>query len=189
MGFSIHYRSTETMHPALAFEIKQHAERLIGGYSWLSCEPISLRQQSDGYLIGHSKPSFFPAEADVHEPDPQELPDGTVLTLAEVLCSLSREHGIDWYLQHDYEPEWIGRISNGVADAELIEQLETFGSIGDLLDDSLDEFEEDVELDDGDSRWIDGRSSLTDDLALRISDEDEDFDDSGPRVLKFPGTE
>lgn len=188
MGFSIHYRSTETMHPALAFEVKQHAERLIGHYAWLSCEPISLQQQTDGYLKGQSKPSFFPAEADAHHADSEDLPDGTVLTLAEVLCSLSREHGIDWYLGHDYEPDWIGRICNGVADEELIEQLETFGSIGDLLDDTLDEFDED-ELDQSGSHLEFGELGLVDDAVLGDAEEDEDRDDAGPRVLKFPGTE
>jgi hypothetical protein len=188
MGFSIHYRSTETMHPALAFEIKQHAERLIGQYAWLSCEPISLQQQSDGYLEGQSKPSFFPAEADAHEADLEGLPDGTVLTLAEVLCSLSREHGIDWQLGHDYEPDWIGRICNGVADVELIEQLETFGSIGDLLDEALDEFD-DNDLEEGDFQWKSGEIDFFDDSKLSEDGEDEDLDDTGPRVLKFPGSE
>lgn len=186
MGFSIHYRSTETMHPALAFEVKQHAARLVGQYAWLSCEPISLQQQSGGYLKGQSKPSFFPAEADAHEADLEGLPDGTVLTLAEVLCSLSREHGINWYIGHDYEPDWIGRICDGVPDSELIEQLETFGSIGDLLDESLDAFQED-DLEAGDAHPAFGDVNLANDSSIDEDVEDEDRDDPGPRVLKFPG--
>ena len=64
MGFTIHYRSTDTMHPARAFEIKQHAERLVEGYMWFSCEPVMLQQKTDGHLAGNSKPNFFPAEID-----------------------------------------------------------------------------------------------------------------------------
>jgi hypothetical protein len=174
MGFSIHYRSTETMHPAQAYAIKQHAERLIDGYTWLACEPVILQQQSDGYLTGHSKPNFFPAEIDADAAHLEGLPDGTVLTLAEVLCVLSREHGVDWDIGHDFEPDSIGCICGGVANSELMEQLETVGSIGDLLDDAFDEVESDWESEDFD--LVDPESG------------DDDRDDDGPRVLKFPGS-
>jgi hypothetical protein len=175
MGFSIHYRSTESMHPAQAFEIKQHAERLIHRYMWVSCEPVSLQQNTDGYLAGQSKPNFFPAEAEGAGPDLEGLCDGTVMTLAEVLCVLSREHGIDWDIGHDYEPDPIGRISNGVANNDLMEQLETLGSIGDLLDEMVE---------DEDSDWESAEFWFSDDSAGN-----EDSDDEEPRVLKFPGTE
>lgn len=164
------------MHPALAYEIKQHAERLIGEYMWLGCEPVVLRQQTSGYLAGQSKPNFFPAEIDAHAVHTKGVPDGTVLALAEVLCVLSRDHGVDWDIGHDYEPEPIGCICNGVADSELIEQLETFGSIGDLLDDMLE--------DDDESEWETPGFGLVDDASS-----DEDLDDEEPRVLKFPGAE
>ena len=179
MSFSIHYRSTETMHPAQAFEIKQHAESLVGRYSWLSCEPISLKQQPDGYLSGQSKPTFFPAEVESEAVHIDGMPDGTVLSLAEVLCVLSREHGVDWSIGHDYEPEPIGQISNGVAGEDLIEQLETFGSIGDLLDDSLDSF-------DGENPDTWSANSNND---VESAAQGEDHDDEGPRLLKFPSVE
>ena len=175
MGFSIHYRSTESMHPAQAFEIKQHAEKLVGRYSWGGCEPVLLQQQTDGYLTGQSKPIFFPAEVDSGGADLDALPGGTVLALAEVLCVLSREHDVDWEIGHNYEPEPIGCICNGIADQDLIEQLETFGSIGDLLDDMLEG---------DDDQWQDDELDFVDDQSG-----DEDRDDEEPRVLKFPGTE
>lgn len=175
MGFSIHYCSTETMHPVRAYEIKQHAQRLIDQYAWFSCEPVILQQQTDGYLAGQSKPNFFPAESEVHAPDPSGVPDGTVLTLAEVLCVLSREHGVDWDIAHDYEPDPIGRISGGVADIELIEQLETLGSLGDLLGEM---FEGD------DTQWEDSEFGVVDD-----SSGEDDREEDQPRVLKFPGPE
>lgn len=175
MGFAIHYRSTEPMHPARAFEIKQHAELLIRRFLWASCEPVLLRQQHDGRLVGQSKPVFFPAEIDGGDHDPHGLPDGTVMTLAEVLCELSREYEVEWEIGHDYEPAPIGVIAGGVVDDDLMEQLETFGSIGDLLEDVSDQEEsewESFEFDQPRERsWPRG------------------FDDEEPRVLKFPGTD
>ncbi len=175
MGFSIRYCSTETMHPAQAYAIKQHCEQLIGGFLWHSCEPVVLQQQSDGYLTGHSKPNFYPAELDTDTARLDGIPDGTVLTLAEVLCVLSRDHGVDWEIGHDYEPEPIGRISDGVANEDLMEQLATVGSMGDLLD-----FEEGEASD-----WETVELGLVDHVG---SEEDLD-DDEEPRVLKFPGTD
>jgi hypothetical protein len=167
MGFAIHYRSTESMHPAQAFEIKQLAERLIGRYLWASCEPVLLDQQTDGRLAGQSKPVFFPAEIDGPTHGLDGLSDGTVMTLAEVLCELSREFGVEWEIGHDYEPDPIGLIRDGVVDDELMEQLETVGSLGDLLDDFVDE--EEAGCESAEYRSVEG--------------------DEEPRVLKFPGTE
>ncbi len=173
MGFSIQYRSTQTMHPARAFEVKDDAARLITGFTWLSCEPVILEQQTDGYLFGSSKPNFFPAGIDIKSAKSEGLPDGTVMTMTDVLCELSRRHKVDWQVGHDYEPEPIGEIRSGIIDPELLEQLEAFGSIGELLDDLVEEG------DDAES-W-----SL---MSMEPVDHgDDEGDDEGPRVLKFPG--
>lgn len=187
MGFSIHYRSTEMMHPARAYDIKQHADELIAGYVWHSCEPLALNQRSDGYLCGCSKPSYFPPECDSHPNDANGLPDGTVLTLAEVLCVLSREHRVDWDIGHDYEPDPIGQIRNGIADEGLIEQLETVGCIGDLLDDMLDE--QDDEADDLENELEEMELGLVADDDLQAQEAEILAEDHGPRVFKFPGVD
>jgi hypothetical protein len=200
MGFSIRYRSTETMHPALAFAIKEHAARLIDGYSWKSCEPVSLTQRTDGYLGGASKPNFFPAEADSAGEHVRGIPDGTVLSLAEVLCTLSREYGVDWDIGHDYEPEPIGRICGGRADDHLVEQLETLGSVGDLFDelfddeadwDSEDDLADDDDLfeDDTCSKKLSQWQTAEFGGADPVPHDNAEDDDEGPRVLKFPGIE
>jgi hypothetical protein len=182
MAFSIHYRSSETMHPARAYEIKQHAERLVEGFVWFSCQPVLLQQTTDGYLGGHSKPNFFPAESDPGAPHADGLPDGTIVTLAELLCVLSREHGVNWDVGHDYEPEPIGRICDGIADPELIEQLETFGSMGDLLDDMMGEWDDDL-------AWDGVEDLLPEEPSGKKEANERRFDEEEPRVLKFPGTE
>ncbi len=187
MGFSIHYRSTEMMHPARAYDIKQHANELIGGYAWHSCEPVELDQRSDGFLSGRSKPNFFPAECANHPAGADGLPDGTVLTLAEVLCALSREHRVDWDIGHDYEPEPIGRICDGIADDGLIEQLETVGSIGDLLDDMLDDLDD--EADDLEDELEEMELGLVVDDDFGPKESEAASEDHGPRVFKFPGTD
>jgi hypothetical protein len=203
MGFSIYYRTTETMQPALAYEIKQHASRLVEDYLWSSCEPVTLTQQSSGYLFGSSKPNFLPPETDAqsgHEPD------GTVLSLVEVLNVLAREYDVVWNIGHDYEPEPIGQINGDSVDSELLEELETLGSIGDLLEDAFDvdlsdtvslpetkpeaETEDDQDEIFGDdlhqkklAQW----TSVEFGADPPVSSADEDTDDDGPRVIKFPG--
>lgn len=204
MGFSIYYRTTETMQPALAYEIKQHAARLVEDFLWNSCEPVILTQQSSGYLFGASKPNFLPPE-----PDDRSAPiesDGTVLSLVEILNVLAREYGIVWNIGHDYETEPIGQINGDPPDNELLEELETLGSIGDLLEGSFE-----VDLTDDDRQpntklvaetEDDQDEIFGDDLHQKklaqwtsvefgadppASSSDEDSDDEGPRVIKFPG--
>ncbi|MFK8114597.1 MAG: hypothetical protein AB8B91_20515 [Rubripirellula sp.] len=195
MGLSIQYRSTDAMHPALAYEIKQHADRLSEGYSWLSCEPVTLTQLSGGFLGGASKPNFFPVEVDIDCSSKDGVPDGTVLTLAEVLCTLSREHGVDWEIGHDFESEPIGRISHGKVGEELVEQLEALGSVGDLLENIFDDEEDDgaesIELSGEDlhaeklAQWTSAEFGGDD----PISDVTEiDDDDEEPWVVKFPAS-
>ena len=182
MGFSIHYRSTESMHPAQAFEIKQHAARLASGYTWFSCEPVVLEQTSDGRMFGRSEPTFYPVETEADAIHTNGVPDGTVLVLAEILCELSRQHGIDWDIGHSYEPVPFGKIRDGSPDGDLLEQLETLGSIGNLLDDDGD----DSVVWDSPTRGIvsDDRDDVHEDLD--VVPVEEDADNSGPRLLKFP---
>lgn len=185
MGFCIYYRSSEPMHPALAFEINQHAQRLTSGYTWLSCEPVILDQRPDGFLGGGSKPNFVPDPIDAQSAESSSLPDGTVMTMVEVLCELSRDHPVDWEICHDYEPGPIGRIREGQAETELVEQLETLGTIGDLLDELADEEEADWEME---VTGFGAHVAETDEPNQPESSETDDDDDE-PRVLKFPGAE
>ena len=135
MGLCIYYRSVEPMHPASAFDISQHAQRLQSQYRWLRCEPVVLSHTTDGLLRGGSKPNFVASEVDFDPAEFGNLPDGTLMTLVEVLCELSRSHEVVWELAHDYGAESMGRIHCGVAEEALMEQLEAIDSIGELLDD------------------------------------------------------
>ncbi|QDT05277.1 hypothetical protein K227x_36770 [Rubripirellula lacrimiformis] len=228
MGFSIQYRSTEAVHPARAFEIKADASCLSSGFTWASCEPVVLEQQSDGHLMGTSMPNFFaePAESDptqdpgtsASSPDAQppaadqQLPDGTVLAMTDVLCELSRRHKVDWQIGHEFESEPIGEIRRGVMDPSLREQLEAFSTIGTLLDE-LTEQDEPDEIPKPPSKPANFWEPSTLPLPKRTDDapsgnrtgpgqakpgrskpgnskspSDQDDEDE-PRVLKFPGTE
>ena len=213
MGFSIYYRTTETMQPVLAYEIKQQAARLVGAYRWNSCEPVTLTQQTSGYLFGASKPNFFPPEVDSEPDDVDNMPDGTVLSLVEILNSLAREYDVVWNIGHDYEPEPIGQVNGKNVDVELLEELETLGSIGDLLEDAFEvDGEESIAdlTDEFDNTRVD-RARVADkedemfgddlhqkklaqwtsaefgDEAPAASTDDEESDDEGPHVIKFPG--
>jgi hypothetical protein len=172
MGLSIYYRSTQPMHPALAFEIRQQAAELSGLYQWLKCEPPVLCQRTSGILCGASKLCLNadPAESE----SDADVPDGTLMTLAEVLSELSRCHPVDWELAHDYELDTVGTIAAGIADDELIEQLETLETIGDLWD----EFDHD-DSPPSPAGWL---------VQPATADRNRDHDqDDGPRLLKFPG--
>lgn len=185
MGLCIHYRSCDTMHPASAFQIFEHAEQLGERYLWRRCEPVRLEQKTDGFLIGDSRPCFEDTEED--ELQISNLCDGNLLTMIEVLRQLSAHHDVDWIVSDEYGPEY-GRICDGLADPELIEQMLTLESIGDLL-----------QQDDGfelpDDRYPDGRfpenpAPIGGDSANTIDantePEDDESDDEGPRLLKFP---
>ena len=171
MGLSIHYRSVQPMHPALAFELKKRAVELNELYEWGCCEEVTLNQQTDGLLQGSSATSFVadPEELDEHESIESA---GDMATLVDVLCELSRCHEVDWEIRHDYEPDVIGFIREGVADLAVIEELETIRTIGEMLGD----FDDDEVIEDM------GQSSLFSEIAAELSDDQE-----GPRLLKFPG--
>src|SRR5262249_55843343 len=115
MGFAIYYRSTRRVSPARANAIQEAAARLIEGRTCLSCEPVGFfADQEDGRLLGGSKPNFLPHPDDAAAAARESLTDGTVRDVIEVLCQLSRDHGVDWELSHDYDPGPIGFIRGGV---------------------------------------------------------------------------
>ncbi len=172
MGVCIYYRSCEPLHPAAAYDINQHVDRLLERYTWNSCEPVLLRHFPDGHLGGASKPNFDEDEFRFDE-EMGGLPDGNVMTLVEVLCELSRDHEVDWDIGDDYSPKPIGCIRNGVADLDLMEQLETLDLIGDLLE------SETIALEEDDQVWSD---EAIRDHELSCDDDN----DEGPRLLKFP---
>ncbi len=151
------------MHPARAYEIRQSAERLISQYSWNAFAPVILSQQTDGHVSGSSRMNSMPEEAEVDSATADRLPEGTITTFVEVLCQLSQTHGVDWDICDDYEPDSIGCIRDGIAEAKLLEQLEMLSRLGELLEES-DEEEEIGEHQEDDRGW----------------------EEEGPILLKFP---
>jgi hypothetical protein len=142
MGFAIYYRSTRPVSRGQADAIRSAAERLSEGRTWLSCEPVCFfPDTTDGTLFGGSKPNFQSNPEDVAAAAREGLPDGTVRDLLDVLCRLSKAHGVDWEFHHDYDPEPIGFVRNGVADANLAQQVEGFADVGDILNDFAPEFD------------------------------------------------
>jgi hypothetical protein len=143
MGFSIHYRSTEPVAPAVAEVVARAATELCRGRSWLKCEPVYLMPDEDGHLRGHSKPNFLPHPDDAAAAAISGLPDGTTRDMLDILCRLSREHGIDWEIGHDHSDGPIGYVRGGVSDEEVEAQVEAFADLGNILEDELDKLQED----------------------------------------------
>lgn len=136
MGFSVYYRSTRPVTPAQADALARAAEALCHGRTWLGCEPVGFfPDQGDGHLSGASKPNFLPHPADAASAARSGLPDGTTRDLLEVLCQLSRAHGIDWEVSHDYSDGPVGYIRGGVCDDDVAAQVEAFADLGDILGD------------------------------------------------------
>ncbi len=211
MGFRLYYRSIETMHPALAFEISADADRLMQQFQWRECGPVKLKQRPDGFLAGESGAWY--SSGDVHEDSESGLPQAVLMTIVDVLCRLSAAHNVDWMVGHDYEIGPVGRICDGIAESDLIEEIETLDGIGDLIDDiDLDDIDlDDIDLDDGEvGDWhefglrdyhaaapvdvlrgdvLRGDVLRGDVLRGDVQEDKDPWDDDGPRLLKFPGTE
>jgi hypothetical protein len=163
MGFAIYYRSTRRVSRTRADAIRQAAEGLCEGRTWLSCEPVGFSSDlEDGRLAGSSKPNFLPHPDDAASAAREALPDGTALDMLEVLCRLSRDHGVDWEVQHDHSENLIGYVRGGVCEPGLRDHVEALADLGDILSDLTGEGEPGGE------------------------DGEEEDEDGGPRILPFP---
>ncbi|MFO0812682.1 MAG: hypothetical protein U0796_05660 [Gemmatales bacterium] len=133
MGFTVYYRTTQPVAPAKAEAIRQAATITNAGRTWLSCEPVVFfTSTSEGHLRGGSKPNFQPDPEDAASAARSGQLDGTTRDMLEVLCQLSRDHGVDWALSHDHDPH-IGYIRAGICDEKVMEQIEAFADLGDIL--------------------------------------------------------
>lgn len=133
MGFTISYRSTRPVTPAEAEEIRRANRAAIQGRTWLSCEPVLFSLDEEERLRGSSKPNFRPHPDDVASAAREGLPDGTARDMLDVLCRLSRDHGIDWEIRHDYSDGPVGFIQDGECDADVLAQIETFAELAEEL--------------------------------------------------------
>ena len=134
MGFTLYYRSTRPVAPEESQAIERDAIAARGGRTWLSCEPIKFyRVGDDGHLVGGSKPNLQPHPEDAAAAARSSLPDGTTRDLIDILCQVSRKHGVDWQFSHDAGPAPIGYIRSGVCDDAVLVQTELFADLGDLI--------------------------------------------------------
>lgn len=148
MGFSVYYHSTRPVTGEEAQALREHARRLSTGRTWLSCEPPTFFSgDSKGMLVGGSKPNFLPHPGDVATAERDKRPDGTLNDLIDILCTLSREHRVDWEITHDFGP--VGHIIRGQPDAEVRGTLDELSRLPGLLA-GFDGWSEDEFGDDGD---------------------------------------
>ena len=133
MGFEVSYRTTRPLTPTEADSVNQAADAACVGRTWLSCEPIWLIRDEDGHLVGGSKPNFRPHPDDIADAARQGLTDGTIRDVIDILCRLSRDHGVDWEIDHDYSDGPIGYIRAGVCDDEVLMQIETISDIVNVM--------------------------------------------------------
>jgi hypothetical protein len=136
MGFRIYYRSTRQVSPGEAIDIRRDAKHAGAGRTWLSCEPVQFFEEDPddgGRLFGGSKPNFSPHPDDAASAAREGLPDGDVRALFEILCQLSRDHGLDWEISHTHEDGPVGYIRDGVCDPRLRDLSEAFVGLSGLV--------------------------------------------------------
>lgn len=134
MGFEVYYRSTRPVSVQARVAIRLTANELCRGRTWLSCEPVCFfTDDGGGHIAGGCKPNFMPHPDDVAAANAEGLPDGTISDAFDVLCQLSRKHKVDWEVSHDESGGPIGFIRGGVADPDLLNQIEAIGSLRDVL--------------------------------------------------------
>lgn len=183
MGFAFTYRTTRPVSPAKAEPIKRAAERLCHGRTWLSCEPVFIDRAPDGHLSGSSKPSFGPDPADAAAAAREGLPDGTSGDVLDILCQLSREHGVDWEISHDYSEGPVGYIRKGVAEDQVVGQMEALSDLGDIFGEAEAEFEGRPTRGYPRRGPRDTEETSTEDGGS--ADEADADDDDGPPILPF----
>ncbi|WP_178132580.1 hypothetical protein [Limnoglobus roseus] len=133
MGFAVYYRSTRPVSSVEGDAIRQAARVAGEGRTWLGCEPVHFFPgDEDGHLFGGSKPNFQPHPDDAADAARSGMPDGTARDMLDVLCRLSRDHRVEWALSHDHDPH-IGGIRDGVCDGSVLDQIEAFADLGDIL--------------------------------------------------------
>ncbi|MHC5540451.1 hypothetical protein ACYOEI_19695 [Singulisphaera rosea] len=135
MGFTVYYRSTRPVTKAESEVIQQAVDAANSGRTWLHCEGVHFFPiEDDGFLLGGSKPNFLPHPDDAGAAAQEGLPNGTCRDMLDVLSQVSRDFGIDWILSHDYDPN-IGAVRAGILDPGVINQIEAFADLGDILGD------------------------------------------------------
>jgi hypothetical protein len=48
----------------------------------------------------------------------------TVRDLIDALCQISRDHHVDWEIEHDYYDGVVGYIRSGLADDKLVAEID-----------------------------------------------------------------
>lgn len=129
MGFAFSYESVDEVTPDQKEAIRAAAHESVAGYTWLSCEPVLFHHIQGSYLSGSSKPTWEIPELDATAAATEYLPDGTLLTMLEILCDLSRRFGVDWEIAHDHSDGPIGRIVGGECDPEVRIQCEAIAQV------------------------------------------------------------
>jgi len=151
MGFTVYYRSTEPVDAQKRAAVEAACRKLCRGRTWLSCEPLCFFPDDDHHMSGGSKPNFMPHPDDVASAQAEGLPDGTIRDALDILCQLSEEYDVDWEISHDYSDGSLGFVRDGRPDPDVLREIETCGSLAELLADTdMDEwFENPNDDDDG----------------------------------------
>ncbi len=125
MGFTVYYRSTRPVSAAESDVIDEAAGRLCDDRDSFGWEEVSFDLEcADAYLWGGSKPHPGRHPDDAASAAGEGLAQRRTRDLLDVLCQLSRDHRVDWEISHDFSDGPVGSIRSGVADVEVVAEIE-----------------------------------------------------------------
>src|SRR6266705_1651457 len=130
MGYTLSYRSSHPVGPEQDAAIRQAADSVNQGRTWVL---TFLRDVRDGHLFGaityNGKPDGDrAARAASTWPGPFEGKQ-----LLDALCSISRDCGVDWKIRDDTCLRPIGVIHAGVCHADQEAMAESARNRGEIL--------------------------------------------------------
>ncbi|HYO23416.1 MAG TPA: hypothetical protein VEQ85_00545 [Lacipirellulaceae bacterium] len=133
---------------------------------------------SDGRLYGDSKLNFQPHPDDAAAAEQEGLPDGTPRDLLHILAKLSRAHGVDWEISHDYSDGPVGYIRGGEVDGLALSQIGSISDVGATLGNLIDS-----------PNYLPDENppsaSRSADLHSHEDDDEDDDEDDGRAILAF----
>lgn len=103
----------------------------------------------------------------------EEVDDGPLLDLLNVLCELSKKFKLDWELTLEDDDQPLGVISHGIAESELLTAIQSITGLGEIL--GWADSEELYDIDE-----LQGDDGFEDDVSSK-----ESLSHSEPKIIKF----
>jgi hypothetical protein len=131
MAFTLTYRSRLPVDADLEAAIRKAADTFNQGRAW----GLSFtRDQQDGHLVCAMESSDDSGGTCSSGETPRWPGPYEAKCLLESLCSISRDHGVDWEIKATYSSRPVGMIRGGVCQADQEAHAEALRRMGERHD-------------------------------------------------------